>query len=390
MHLSSRNIPLFFHYLAFLLLGPALLISCQHNPKQQAGAQTEQAAPSLLRQLYAGPPETWPEPFIDEGVDFEELGTLPEPQHPADNPPTPEKVELGKLLFFDPRLSQSGQIACASCHDPELGWADGRQLAFGHKRRRGKRNAMTVLNSAFYEELFWDGRAESLEHQVLFPIQDQAEMNMDLGRAIARLQASSDYPAMFKAAFGSEGISQARVQKALAAFERTIVSRKSAFDRFVEGDSAALTDLQLRGLHIFRTKARCVNCHHGPLFSDNRFHNLGQSNFGRPSEDLGRYLVTGDTADVGKFRTPSLRDVVFTGPYLHSGNIAELPEILDLYERGMPQILPKNVEGHPLYPKKSDLLHPLPLTKKDKASLLAFLDAISRRPYRVNPPELPN
>lgn len=342
-----------------------------------------------LRDLYAGPPESWPAPHLDEGVPHRELGTLPDISYPEDNPYSREAEQLGKMLFFDPRLSVSRQIACASCHDPELGWADGRRVAFGHNRRQGLRNAMSILNTAYFDELFWDGRVESLEMQSLFPLQDHVEMNMDLETAVARLNSIPEYTRLFKKAYRADSIELQHLQKALATFERGVVSRKSKFDRFVEGDKRALDDQELLGLHLFRTKARCMNCHNGPLFSDNQYHNNGQSMFGRPGEDLGRYLVTGDTADVGKFRTPSLRDVVYTGPWLHNGNIFELAEMIDMYERGMPQIIPRKMEGHPLYPQKSPLLKPLELNKEEKQALLAFLQAISTRPLRVRMPELP-
>lgn len=342
-----------------------------------------------LRDLYAGPPESWPAPHLDEGVPHRELGRLPEVTYPEENPYSRQAEKLGKKLFFDPRLSISRQIACASCHDPELGWADGRQLAFGHNRRQGGRNAMSILNTAYYDELFWDGRSESLEDQSLFPLQDHVEMNMDLELALTRLNAIPAYLRQFKEAYQTDTIELEHLQKALATFERSVVSRHSRFDRFVAGDRDALDDQELMGLHLFRTKARCMNCHNGPLFSDNLYHNNGQSMFGRPGEDLGRYLVTGDTADVGKFRTPSLRDVTYTGPWLHNGNVFELAEIIDMYERGMPQIIPRKMDGHPLYPEKSPLLKPLELNREEKAALLAFLEAISTRPHRMPVPELP-
>jgi len=342
-----------------------------------------------LRNLYAGPPESWPAPHLDEGIPHRELGTLPEVAYPKDNTYSREAEQLGKMLFFDPRLSVSRQIACASCHDPELGWADGRRVAFGHNRRQGKRNTMSILNTAYFDELFWDGRAESLEAQSLFPLQDHVEMNMDLEVAIARLNSMPEYIALFEEAYQVDSIELEHLQKALATFERGLVSRNSKFDRFVEGDKDALNEQELRGLHLFRTKARCMNCHNGPLFSDNQYHNNGQSMFGRPGEDLGRYLVTEDAADVGKFRTPSLRDVSYTGPWLHNGGIFELSEMIDMYERGMPQMIPNKMNGHPLYPEKSPLLKPLDLNREEKQALLAFLEAISARPLRVRAPELP-
>lgn len=349
----------------------------------------KKSSPQAIVDAYKRPASQWPKAQIDSGVAFTPLAPLPEVSHPKENPYSRSKKLLGKQLFFDPRLSASGSIACASCHDPELGWADGRKASFGHKRRQGSRNAMSILNVAFYHQLFWDGRVGSLEEQVRFPIEDPNEMNMKLSVVPYRIDSLKAYLSAFEQAFGSPEITEERIAKALATFEREIVSRKSAFDRFYAGDTSAMTDQQIMGLHLFRTKARCINCHNGPLFSDNEFHNIGQSHLGRPSEDLGLYNVTADTADVGKFRTPSLRDVIFTGPYMHHGLMFEITEVIDMYDRGMPQIIPRRYDDHPLKPKKDRLLRPLNLKPEEKKALLAFLEAISLRPRRIDPPELP-
>jgi cytochrome c peroxidase len=342
-----------------------------------------------LRDVYSQAPESWPVPQVDHPENHQELGVLPPVNFPEDNPYSAEKAALGKMLFFDPRLSASGTIACASCHDPQLGWGDGKSFAFGHERRMGGRNAMTILNTGYYTSLFWEGRATSLEDQAQFPISDFNEMNQELEDMVARLNGIEGYRSLFRSALGQEEVSLEGIQKAIATYERTIVSRKSAFDRFVEGKHDALTDQQIEGLHLFRTKARCINCHNGPLFSDNQFHNLGQFQLGRPAEDLGRYLITKDTADVGKFRTSSLRDIMFTAPWFHNGSFVEMKEIIDMYDRGMPQVVAKSHLNHPLNVAKSPLLQPLNLTPDEKEALMAFLHAISTRPFRVSPPDLP-
>ncbi len=342
-----------------------------------------------LRQQYLRPPAEWPRAHVDAGVPFEELGPMPAPAFPADNPYSDEKALLGKLLFFDPRLSVSGQIACASCHDPELGWGDGRSTAFGHDRQLGKRNTMTMLNVGFVSALFWDGRSPSLEDQARFPIAAHDEMNLSLDTLLTRLDAVPGYAPHFRAAFGGEEITLMRVAQALATFERTIVSRRSRFDFFLAGKADALSDQEIRGLHLFRTEGRCVNCHFGPLLTDQQFHNNGFTFFGRPQEDLGRFHVTADTADVGAFRTPSLRDVVYTGPWMHAGNMFDLGQILDMYERGMPQPVPARYADHPLRPHSDALLRPLRLSADDKAAIIAFLGAVSARPNPVRPPVLP-
>ncbi|UZR97118.1 cytochrome-c peroxidase [Chondrinema litorale] len=345
--------------------------------------------PENLRELYNSSPEKWPKPNIDNGVLFSELGPLPKMGYPKDNLYSREKNQLGKMLFFDPRLSKSGSIACASCHDPELGWADGRPQSFGHARRKGNRNSMSIINTGYYSSLFWDGRASNLEEQLLFPIQDHSEMNMSIDSLINNLNKITGYKSKFREVFGENTIKIEYIQKALATFERSIVSRKSAFDAFLEGKSSALTDQQILGLHLFRTKARCINCHNGPFFTNQQFHNNGQSHLGRPSEDLGLYLISGDTADVGKFRTPSLRDVTFTGPWLHNGLLYQLEEVIGMYNIGMPQVIPKSHQESPLYPEKSPLLKPLSLNKEEKEALIAFLESISSKPYRLSIPKLP-
>jgi cytochrome c peroxidase len=329
-------------------------------------------------------------PHLADSISHHPLAPLPVPSYPEDNPYTAEKEQLGKRLFFDPRLSSSASLACADCHDPDLGWSDGRRRSIGHAGQEGKRNSMTILNVAFYDHLFWDGRAESLEEQALTAIQSPSEMNMGLGNLEERIASIEKYRRLFEQSFGDKQVTAHRIAQALATFERGLTSRTSDFDRFLQGDRDAMTDRQIHGLHLFRTKARCMNCHNGALLSDNRFHNLGQSHLGRPSQDLGRFLVTGDTADVGTFRTPSLRDVTHTDPYLHHGLIFKLREVINMYNQGMPQIIPKKENDNPLLPDKSPLLKPLNLTEKEKGALLDFLRALSTRPPAPSVPSLPD
>lgn len=345
-------------------------------------------ARSIVR-AYQEPQAQWPAPQLAESVPHRALAPLPTPSYPADNPYTRSKEELGEKLFFDPRLSASGSIACASCHDPDLGWSDGRQRSFGHARRRGQRNSMTILNVAYYDHLFWDGRASSLEDQALVALQSPTEMSTGMDVLTQRIGDIEAYQSLFEKSFGDALISPQRIAQALATFQRGITSRTSALDRFLRGDRAALTDRQVYGLHLFRTKAGCMNCHSGALLSDNKFHNIGQSHLERPTQDLGRFLVTGDTADVGAFRTPSLRDVTHTAPYLHHGLIFDLGEVIDMYNQGMPQVIPRKADDHPLLPEKSPLVEPLRLTEDEKGALLAFLEALSTRPRRISPPDLP-
>lgn len=347
---------------------------------------------AALRAIYSSGDSTkWPKADIDSNtVGFQEIGRLGAVPYPADNLPNPEKVKLGKLLFYDPRLSVSNQIACASCHDPQLGWGDGKRVAFGHDRKLGKRNVMTLFNAAFYQKLFWDGRAKSLEDQARFPVADHVEMNMDPLEMEEKIQGFAGYKPMFKDAFGDDTINLVRILKAIATFERTIVSRKSRFDVFVKGNKEALSDDEVVGLHLFRTKARCINCHNGPLFSDNQFHNDGQTLWGTPNEDLGRYNITKDKKDIGAFKTPSLREVELTGPWFHHGNFTELKDIVSTYNLGNPAIIPKKYLGTPrdsLLPKTSPIIRKLNLTPTEQRQLLAFLQSITNQPPRVKIPE---
>jgi cytochrome c peroxidase len=344
-----------------------------------------------LRKLYSsGDYSQWPKPVVkpEAAKGFRDIGLPDKMTYPADNPLTDAKKDLGKVLFFDPRLSASGQIACASCHEPQLSWADGKQLANGHDRQFGKRNAMTILNTGFYERLFWDGRAGSLEDQARFPVRDHLEMNMDLSGMEKRLQSVAGYKDMFRKAFGDEAITLDRVFMSIATFERTVVSKKSRFDDFISGKSNALKDEEVLGLHLFRTKAGCINCHNTPLFSDNKFHNDGQTLFGSSQEDLGRYNVTKDREDVGKFRTPSLRDVSFTGPWFHHGNFPTMKDVILFYNLGNPSPIQKKYLGvrDSLLPKTSPLLSKLNLTDKEVDALVAFMQAISTAPTRINAP----
>ena len=341
------------------------------------------AKESDVAERYRRPPPEWPSFVVDEGVEATELGALP--PLPAVSWHTPASERLGKLLFFDPRLSGSGQLACISCHDPQLGWGDGRRFAAGHDRRVGRRNAMTLLNAAYFERLFWDGRAEGLLDLALQPIQSSLEMNAELTEVVARLQQTKGYPKAFEEAFGSPDVSEERIGQSLASFVRSIVSSPSRFDRFVEGDYGRMSDKEIEGLHIFRTRARCMNCHSGPRFSDGQFHHTGLSYYGRRFEDLGRFDVTGDPEDRGKFRTPTLRNVRHTGPWMHNGLFTDFTGILRMYNSGITFA----ARPRPGAPELSPLIRPLGLEDSEIEALEAFLDSIGRSPPFVEPPPLP-
>lgn len=347
-----------------------------------------------LRELYSGDPAKWPKPDLDQEAKpgFKDIGYLGRPVYPENNPFSQEKEKLGKLLFFDPRMSVSKQIACASCHDPELGWGDGRRVSYGHDRQNGKRNAMTIINTAFYDRLFWDGRANSLEHQSGFPIQDHVEMNENLDVMVKNINTIAGYKPLFAKAFGNEEINLERIQKAIATFERSIVSTNSRFDSFVKGNKTILKDQEVLGLHLFRTKARCINCHNSPLFSDNKFHNDGQTLLGSKFEDLGLYQVTKKLKDVGAFRTPSLRETNITGPWMHHGNFPSLRDVIEFYNLGNPVALQKSLQSKipdSLRTPKSAMLRKLNLSLEEQQALEAFLKSISTQVNKINPPVLP-
>jgi len=349
-----------------------------------------------LKAIYSsGDITKWPAPDLDSTVNketFKDIGPLPKLQHPEYNPFSQEKSKLGKTLFFDPRLSVSGQIACASCHNPELAWTDNSTRSFGHNRQTGARNSMTILNSGFAHSLFWDGRASSLEDQARFPIGDPLEMNEKLNIAVDKIAEIEGYKPLFEAAFGNDTISLERIQFAIATFERTVNSYKTRFDKFVEGDSTKLNNQEVLGLHVFRTKARCINCHNTPYFSDNQFHNDGQTLFGTKDEDFGRYNVTKNMDDIGKIRTPTLREVARTGPWMHNGHFPSLLDVVQFYNLGNPAVVQKKYLGKgrdSLIPENSPILKKLDLEKNEIEALIAFMETLSSSRGRTLIPKLP-
>ncbi len=295
---------------------------------------------------------------------------LPQVGYPENNAYSPDKAELGKRLFFDPRLSGSNIISCATCHNPALGWADGLPKGIGHNGTKLGRNVPTVINTAFYSTQFWDGRAPSLEEQAKGPIASEAEMHQNPDELVAELKAIPGYVRHFERVFGDEGITYDTIARAIATYEREIVSADSRFDRFQHGERAALDESARRGWELFKGKARCTSCHNGPNFSDNRFHNIGVDD-----GDEGRFAVTGKKRDKFAFKTPTLRDVTRTAPYLHNGQEATLMDVMKFYNRG----------GD----KKPNALQELHLTDAEMADLVSFMYALES-PFRaVTIPDLP-
>jgi cytochrome c peroxidase len=305
------------------------------------------------------------------------LGLPPLPATPR--PPTQSAVALGKMLYFRTGLSADGSISCATCHDPAKGLADGRQVSLGVGGRTGRRNAPTVRNAVYGRLQFWDGRAASLEEQALGPLTNSLEMAHTPAEIVAHCDRDPGIRKAFAAAFGEapdlSPVSIERVTAAIAAYERTLVRGNSAFDRFFYGgDSAALTAAARQGFEVFRDprKGNCTGCHTvGPrwaLFTDQQFHNLGA---GMSPEgelrDLGRYEVSRTERDRGAFRTPSLRDVAETAPYMHDGSLRSLKEVVDFY-----------VGGGNGNPHQDPLIRPLThLTGNDRSSLIAFLESLT-------------
>lgn len=299
---------------------------------------------------------------------------LPEVKHPADNPPTAEKISLGKQLYFDPRLSADNTISCASCHDPQKGWSNGEQFATGVGGAKGGRNSPTVLNAAYYRMQFWDGRAKSLEDQALGPIANPIEMKMPIEDAVAKLNKIAGYKDQFQKVFGTD-VTADGIAKAIAAFERTVLSGNAPYDKFKAGDKDALSAEAQRGMKLFFGKANCSACHSGPSFTNSAFHNIGLD-----SEDVGRKEVSGLAGDHGAMKTPTLRDIARTAPYMHNGSLKTLKEVVEHYNKGG--------NGNPF---QDEEIHPLKLTPEEIADLVKFMEeglASTEYPL-IAPPELP-
>jgi len=292
-----------------------------------------------------------------------------------------DKAELGKLLFFDKRLSRDGTVSCATCHDPRKGWTDQIPLSVGIGKKKGKRNAQTLLNAVLYysgngaQTLFWDGRASSLEEQALHPIVNPDEMGSSKEQAVKTLSSIAGYRPYFKRAFGDDAVAIERVGDAITAFEKTLVSMQSPYDRYEAGEQTAISTEAVRGFKLFIGKATCTACHSSALFSDIDFHNIGVGQDKKPP-DLGRFEVTKEDRGRGAYRTPTVRNLRHTAPYMHDGSIKTLEEVIDFYDRG-------GVENEWLDPD----IQPLHLTAEEKRDLLAFMEALNADPLVTAPPK---
>ena len=303
------------------------------------------------------------------------LGLPPLPV-PVDNPMTEEKIALGRQLYFDTRLSVDGTISCATCHDPTLGWAEKSATSTGIKEQIGPRNAPTVINSAYVMSQFWDGREPTLEAQALGPIENPIEMGHDLSVLVVALNEDPAMKAEFQKVFGTD-VTKEGIGKAIAAFERTVLSGNSPYDKYKAGDETAMTEAQVRGMNLFM-EVGCASCHTPPLFTNHQFINCG---IGSDAEepDKGRMDATGNPRDFGKFRVPGLRDVADTGPYFHDGKTETLEEAVKVMSTG-------GVDN----PRLSPLMKSIAakeLSDADQADIVEFLKALSGEYPIIAPPE---
>ena len=316
----------------------------------------QQKAPSgtdALKALYRRPP------------------TIP---FPKDNAYTPEKAALGKTLYFDTRLSVTSAQSCASCHSPSFGWGDGLAVGVGHGMNKLGRHSPTVVNAAWGAIFMWDGRLATLEEQALGPIQSPGEMNMPLDHLMQRLTAIPEYKQRFASVFPKEGMTPQTLAKAIATYERTIVSERAPFDAWIDGDEKAISEEAKRGFALFNGKAQCAACHEGWNFTNDGFQDIGL-----PSKDVGRgEYAPGVVKMQHAFKTPGLREIGRRAPYMHDGSLATLEQVIDHYDGG-------GVDR----PSRSDLMHPLGLTVQEKSDLVAFLNSLSSNLTPTAAPVLP-
>jgi len=302
---------------------------------------------------------------------FRRPDTIP---FPKDNPYTPEKAALGKMLFFDSRLSRDKNLSCASCHNPSFGWEVPFAKAIGAGGKPLGRHAPTALNQAWSKNLFWDGRAPTLEAQARGPIEAGVEMDLPMATAVSRLKEVQGYVTAFNKAFGQEGLTEATILKAIATFERTIVTGDTPFDRWLRGDAKAMPESAQRGFALFTGKGNCASCHTGWNFTDDKFHDIGL-----PTEDKGRMNITASDADIHHFKTPSLREIAARAPYMHNGEVPNLEAVIAHYISG----------GQPR-PSRSPLMKPVPLGAQEVQDLIAFMRSLSSPQTTLAMPNLPS
>lgn len=300
------------------------------------------------------------------------------PPYPKGNRPTKARIKLGKMLFFDPRLSGDGNMSCATCHNPVMGWSDGLPTAKGFKSKVLGRASPTIINTGYNRIQMWDGRKKSLEDQAMGPMEATVEMNMDTARLFMWLTKNDTYRRAFKRAYPGKPIDADTVSKAIASFERIVVSRNSRFDRWIRGNKKAMTRQEIRGFKLFTGRAGCADCHSAPNFTDDGFHNIGLASFGETNPDMGRYAQRPVNLMKGAFKTPTLRDITRTGPYFHDGSAKTLEEVIEHYNKG--GVVKTNL---------SPSMKKLELCGSEKEQLLAFMKALTSPYVHISLPKLP-
>ena len=338
----------------------------------------------------------------------EMLAPLGDPPNPADNPTTPEKVELGKMLFFDGRLSGNGTMPCSACHVPDAGWDFPDKVSLGYPGTTHWRNSQTIINSAYYGKLFWAGASKSLESQARSAARGGVAGNGEDDMMESRLAFVPEYRKRFKEVFGDEWPNVRHAFMAIAAFERTLVQTDTAFDEYMRGDDDALNASQMRGLELFTGRAGCVRCHSGPMLSNEKFYNLGvppydgwesdplaqitfrfelyakglsEDKYRTLKDDPGLYFRTKQADDLGKFRVPSLRYTKYTAPYMHNGMLETLEDVVDFYDAGG--------RTNEFAATKTRLIQPLGLSDQEKSDLVAFIESLSGERILMDEPDLP-
>lgn len=317
------------------------------------------------------PKDTLPKDLVVESVP---TGFLQEFPVPDDNPMTEQRIALGRRIFFDPILSKDGTVSCASCHQPEYAFATPDPKAIGIRGQVGNRNAPSLFNRAYGNYFFWDGRAESLEEQALQPISNKLELDTTVDAVLEKMRKDQSYAADFAKAFrqkqgekqDGDYITDKNLAKALATFQRTLLLGDSSIDRFRASQTEYITEAERQGLWLYESRGNCWKCHSGDDFTDENFHNTGVS-WGKEPLDRGRFDVTKDNADLGKFKTPTLRGVALTAPYMHDGSIKTLREVVEFYNKGAGE-----------NPHRDLKLKKLNLSEKDIDNLVAFLKALSQ------------
>jgi len=322
-----------------------------------------------LKKEYSKSIKFWSKPTLDENVTFVEMQSIQKIKSNLN----PLLIKLGNRLFHEPRLSLSENVACISCHVPSKAFTDGLKHSEGHNGLTGRRNAPTVIGLSS-GELFWDGSAKNYEEQALGPIANPVEMAMPIDTLEKKLPTMDGYANDVQKIYGDSNLTVQRVSEALATFQKSLTHPRTRFDDFLDGNTTALNNREIFGLDIFRNKGRCMHCHNGKNFSDGQFHNLGMTYFGRGFEDLGRHLVTKKNEDVGKFKTPTLRQISKTAPYMHNGFFKDLKSVINMYNNGMFHPKPNEKQKNdPKFPATSKHLKKLNLTKDEQKALEAFL-----------------